>query len=441
VTLETESREESSARAAVLSAVNAGGMGGSPRARKLLFVSPRFLFPADSGGKIRTRDVLRGMKGGRFEITLASPEPPDGSRRFADELRRVCDRFLGWPEMARGPLWKIGRYMSLLSSVPVAVASDRSDAGCDALAAELARGPDVVVADFPHSTVLLPARLGAASVLFTHNVEAEIFRRHAAVASDPFRRALWGSQGKKMQQFEDAAARRFDAVVAVSERDGNHFRAVLGHDRVVVIPTGVDLDYFSFAERSVRVPHDGGTMVFTGSMDWLANVDGVRYFMDDVWPLIARARPRTKMVVVGHSPPRHLVRAAEERRLAWTFTGFVDDVRPPVRDADVYVIPLRVGGGTRIKAYEAMAMGCPVVSTSIGVEGLPVTPDRDCLIADGHAALSAAVLRLLDDGVARRKLAMNARRLVEHRFSAIAAAKVFEDACLRAVESGERAVR
>jgi len=404
----------------------------------LLFVSPRFLFPADCGGKIRTRDILRGMKGGRFEITLASPEPPDGSGRFAEELRRVCDRFAGWPETARGPLWTIARCMSLLSPFPLAVASDRSEAGRDVLATELARGADVVVADFPHSTVLLPAHLGSPSVLFTHNVEAEIFRRHAAVAPSAFHRAVWESQGRKMQRFEDDAARRFDAVVAVSERDGRHFGEVCGKDRVFVIPTGVDLDYFPFRQTQPPVPPDGGTVVFTGSMDWLANVDGVRYFMDEVWPRIARARPGARMVVVGHSPPRTLVQAAKDRGLAWTFTGFVDDIRPYLRDAHVYVIPLRVGGGTRIKAYEAMAAGCPVVSTSIGVEGLPVIPDRDCFIGDSAEAFGAAVLRLLENATARRTLAANARHLVEHRFSARAAAAEFEDACLRAVAMAER---
>lgn len=399
----------------------------------MLFVSPRFLFPADCGGKIRTRDILRGLKGGRFEVTLAAPSPSDGQRRFADELARACDRFVNWPEPPHDLRWKLKRLLALLSSYPVAVASDGSAAARGMLAAELVAGYDVVVADFPHAMILLPANMPSPSVLFTHNVEAEIFRRHAAVARSWLYRAVWHAEAWKMQRFEHAAARAVDSLVAVSERDGRHFERICGAERVIVIPTGVDLEYFTFDDQESAVPDDGGTIVFTGSMDWLANVDGVGYFMDEIWPRIASARPQARMVVVGRSPPKALVQAARERGLAWTFTGFVDDVRPYVRDAHIYVIPLRVGGGTRIKAYEAMAMGRAVVSTSIGVEGLPVSPDREYLRADTADAFAAAVLRLLDDVGTRRRFAADARALVERNFSAHVAAAIFEEACLRAI--------
>jgi glycosyltransferase involved in cell wall biosynthesis len=405
--------------------------------KKLLFVSPRFLFPADCGGKIRSRDILRGLKGGPFHITLVSPAPARASHRFAQDLGRVCDRFVSWPETRRGVLWKLKRGVSLLSRLPVSVASDRSGPGRKIIAAELARRPDLLVGDFIHSTILLPQRFANASVLFTHNVEADIFRRHAAVASNPLYRAVWKSQAMKMQRLEYAASRRFDAVVAVSEHDAESFRAVRGQDRVIVIPTGVDLDYFQYQAPQTEAPRDHGTVVFTGSMDWLPNVDGIRYFMDEVWPLIARSRPKAKMVVVGHSPPKDLVRASQDRGLAWTFTGFVDDVRPHCRNAGVYVIPLRVGGGTRMKVYEAMSMGCPVVSTSVGIEGLPLVSNRDCIITDSAKEFAAAVLQILANPTLRRTLTESARRLVERNFSVKAAAAVFEDACRRAISLGD----
>src|SRR5207237_8648610 len=195
-------------------------------AKRLLFVSPRFIFPSDSGGKIRTRDVLRGMKGGQFEITLASPEPPRGTAQCAAQLRDVCDRFAGWPEPVHDFSWSFRRHLSVVSTLPISVASDRSEAGRAVIAAELERQPDVVVADFPHASVLLPDKVGGARVLFTHNVEAEIFRRHAEVATSPVLRALWLSQARKMKAFEEDAARRYDGLVAVSERDADYFRAV-----------------------------------------------------------------------------------------------------------------------------------------------------------------------------------------------------------------------
>jgi glycosyltransferase involved in cell wall biosynthesis len=209
---------------------------------------------------------------------------------------------------------------------------------------------------------------------------------------------------------------------------------------VSTIPTGVDLGYFTYSRNAEPVQGDGGTVVFTGSMDWMANIDGVEFLMDAVWPGVSSARPGARCVIVGRSPPPALVERARARRLNWEFTGFVDDVRPFVRRAHVYVIPLRVGGGTRIKVYEAMAMGCPVVSTRIGVEGLPVEHDRHYLEADSGEALAHAIVALLDDRERGARLSEEARKYVEENMSARRAAQAFEQICLRALERGNAAV-
>lgn len=404
---------------------------------RLLFISPRYLFPADSGGKIRTTSILRGLKGGHFHITLASPMPEDDSDHDVDALTQVCDRLASWTATRRGTAYRIKRVASLLDRMPVAVASDRSAAGRRLVSAELRESPALVVVDFPHAAVLLPATLAAAAVLFTHNIEAEIFERHAMIAQDSLRRALWRMQTRKMQKFERETTRRFDTVVAVSERDSAQLGIRYGVERVRVIPTGVDLEYFQYRPRR-RAQDDADTVVFTGSMDWLANIDGIAYFMDSIWPLIQLARPGARMVVVGRSPPERLVNAARERGLPWHFTGFVDDVRPFVYGADIFVIPLRVGGGTRIKAFEAMAMGCPVVSTSIGVEGLPVRIAHDYEGADTPETFARAVIRLIDDSQRRQELAANARHSVESKFSAQGAARVFEEICIAAHAQARR---
>ena len=174
-------------------------MSGRPR---LLFVSPRYLFPADSGGKIRTTSVLRGMKGGSFEITLASPLPVDAGTRDPSELNDVCDRFAGWPAAVRSGFFRWTRLRYLASKLPVAVATDASEAGRRAVAGEIGRGADIVVVDFPHAAVLAPPPYPCPSVMFTHNVEAEIFHRHAQIAQNPLKRAIWRNQAGKMERYK-----------------------------------------------------------------------------------------------------------------------------------------------------------------------------------------------------------------------------------------------
>jgi glycosyltransferase involved in cell wall biosynthesis len=384
-------------------------------------------------------NILSGMKGGAFEITLASPLPPGARSTEPEETRAICDRFVGWPGAVRGALFRWTRMRHLVSTLPISVATDASDAGSRAIARELGRGPDVVVIDFPHAAVLAPPPYPCPGVIFTHNVEAEIFRRHSEIARSPLERAIWRDQAAKMERYERELLPRFAAVVAVADRDREHFQREYGAGNVSVIPTGVDLGYFTFSESAKLAAGEGGTVVFTGSMDWMANIDGVEFFMDAVWPAISRARPGARCVIVGRSPPQALVGRARARGLNWDFTGFVDDVRPFVHNAHVYVIPLRVGGGTRIKVYEAMAMGCPVVSTRVGVEGLPVEHDRHYFQADSADAMAAAVLALLDDRERSVSLSLQARQYVEENMSARRAARVFEQICLRAVGTADTA--
>lgn len=398
---------------------------------QLVFVSPVFLFPNDAGGKIRTTNILRGLRGGAFEITLVSVASAEQEGEWGGELASVCDRFVSWRPAPRRPKWF--RAIDLLNDLPINIAADRNEAGSRVIADTLRQtSPDLVVFDFVHSAVLMPSDLSIASVCFTHNVEAEIFSRHLSLAGNPATRWLWSSQLHKMQRFERTALRHFTSVIAVSEKDADYFRHSYGVKQAAAIPTGVDLDFFSWSEPGATSTETSPTVVFTGSMDWMANIDGIEFFIDEVWPAVVAREPRARLLVVGRNPPASLVNRLRKSPNI-ELTGFVDDVRPYVRSSRAFVIPLRVGGGTRIKAFEAMAMGCPVVSTAIGMEGLEVEPDVHYLCSDTATAMSDSILRLLRDGELCLRLARTARQLVENRFSHRAAATVFERICLEAL--------
>jgi len=398
---------------------------------RLAFISPVFLFPNDAGGKIRTTNILRGLKGGAFHITLVSVASEEQRQRWGSEISGVCDQFVHWKPVASKPKWL--RAFDLLKALPVNVIADKTPQGA-AAAEHVAQslGVDLVVFDFVHSAVLWPDKLTCASVCFTHNVEAEIFARHAQKASNPFQRWMWSSQHKKMLRFEREALSKFTTVIAVSERDARTFAQNYAVADSQAIPTGVDLEFFSWSEPPLNNEVTTATVVFTGSMDWAANIDGVQFFLKEVWPMVLSGLPTAKFVVVGRHPPPALVALAQQTQNV-QFTGFVDDVRPYVHAAHVFVIPLLVGGGTRIKAFEAMAMGCPIVSTSIGTEGLGAEPDVHFLERDGAPAMAQAILTLLSDSALRNQLSHRARQIVEQQFGHQVAANAFERICLHAV--------
>ena len=399
---------------------------------RLLFVSPRFLFPMDQGGKIRTGNILRCLKGGAFDVTLVSPAPVDHAD-YNNDIKATCDQFLYWPERS---ISRVRRLAALASYLPVAAATDRSGAGSALVRGALAVRPDVVVVDFPHADVLMPKGIiNTASVLFTHNVEAEIFDRHAQ-RSKGLRRLVWIEQSRKMARLENESLARYDTVVAVSERDRSALILRYGIQRVEAIETGVDLNYFAMSppDAAIDPGPDGGVLIFTATMSWAANVDGIHFLLDEVFPRLLRTKPRIQAIIIGRDPPFALAEKIKQRGLNVILTGFVDDIRPYVAKATVYVIPLFVGSGTRIKAFEAMAMGRPVVSTSLGVEGLDVTEGKNFVRADNADEFANAIIMLLNDAPMRTRISTAARRLMEDRFSWLHVARHFEAICERTMK-------
>jgi glycosyltransferase involved in cell wall biosynthesis len=290
--------------------------------------------------------------------------------------------------------------------------------------AVMARGEaDICVADFLFAAPNVPFGGPMPVVLFEHNVEYQIWKRLAAIERSPLKRALLEIEWRKVMSREAAVCAAADLTIAVSEDDRRRLSQLAPVARTAAIPTGVDTAYF----HRNGTPEVPGRIVFTGSMDWRPNEDAVMYFIDTMLPAIRREVPEASLAIVGRNPTAHL-RAVAERAGALV-SGTVDDVRPWMAEASVCVVPLRAGGGTRLKIFEALAMERPVVSTTVGAEGLALLPGREYIAADDPHAFAREVVALLRDSGRRRALGRAGRRLVEDNYSWGHVAREFEAHC------------
>jgi glycosyltransferase involved in cell wall biosynthesis len=280
-------------------------------------------------------------------------------------------------------------------------------------------------------------------VMFTHNVESEIWRRHAETKSGAIGKLLYGAQYRRMLRYEGRTLARFDGILAVSDADRDTFAQLYPGaitQPVHVVPTGVDTEYFAPSPQSaIRGPQSEirnprSALIFTGSMDWLPNEDAMLYFCRDVLPLVRAEEPGVTLTIVGRTPTPAVKKLAEDP--AVTVTGRVDDVRPYMREAAVYIVPLRIGGGTRLKIFEAMSMAKAVVSTTVGAEGLPVTNGENAILADEPRHFARAVVELLRDETRRQQIEAAARALVVEHYDWSAVAGELEDALTRFARGG-----
>ncbi len=284
------------------------------------------------------------------------------------------------------------------------------------------------VADFLFAVANVPLDGSIPTVLFEHNVEYLIWKRLRDLETVAWRRALLEVEWRKLRAREAAACRACDVTIAVSEDDRDRLSALAPTAAITWIPTGVDTNYFTTTAGGERPAH----VVFSGSMDWHPNEDAVRYFINDILPLVRAEVPAVTFSVVGRNPSAELGAAAAAAGVE--VTGTLDDIRPSIAEAALCVVPLRAGSGTRLKIFEALAMGKAVVSTTVGAEGLAIESGRHYVAADGAQHFSRAVIDLLNDPIRRRGIGAAGRQLVESRYSWAQVARPFESHCQSAVE-------
>ncbi|HEX8130454.1 MAG TPA: glycosyltransferase [Pyrinomonadaceae bacterium] len=400
---------------------------------RILWLKTELLHPVDKGGKIRTFHMLRELKREHHitYLTLddgsAAPDAAERAAEYCHELVRIEHRTR--EKFSAGFYGELAA--NLVSPLPYFMKKYRSEGMRREIERLVAGGGnfDVLVCDFLQPSVNLPPRLAVATVLFQHNVEAMIWKRHYEVQTNPLKKSYLYGQWRKSHAYERAACRRFDHVVAVSREDRETMERAYGLTSVSDVPTGVDTEFFRPQGTEQREPHN---LVFTGSMDWLPNEDAIQFFTKEIMPRIRERVPGATLTVVGRNPYASLVELGK-RDPSIIVTGRVEDVRPYIERAAAYVVPIRVGGGTRLKIYEAMAMEKPIVSTTIGAEGLPVADGRELLLADTAEEFAASVVRVLTDEAAARQLGERAAAAVRERFSWDKVSEAFADACQRAV--------
>ena len=404
---------------------------------RILWLKTELLHPIDKGGRIRTYQMLRQLKS-QHHVTYLSLLEPDVDPEAHQQASQYCHKLVTvpWRAPARySPAFYAALARNVASPLPYALAKYRSGR----LQRELRRLVrreyfDVLVADFLASAVNVPERLELPAVLFEHNVESLIWQRMARTAADPLRKAYFYSQWRRMHRYESEACHRFDMVAAVSPGDRDMLVRDFGVKDVQDVPTGVDTEYFAPGPARPQAHK----LVFTGSMDWLPNEDAIVMFVEQILSRIRQHVPQVQLTVVGRNPTPRLVKLAAQHP-GVTLTGRVSDVRPYMDEALVYVVPLRIGGGTRIKIYEAMAMQKAVVSTRIGAEGLPVRDGEHLLLADEPADFAQAVTSLMLDQTRALAMGRQARKFVDEHFGWQQAADVFASICQRAVR--ERAAK
>jgi glycosyltransferase involved in cell wall biosynthesis len=394
----------------------------------LLFLSHFPPSPPTFGAQRRIQGLMAALAR-RHRITAVSVVTSDYDPRAAERaMREYCDEVVLVPTRAwDGPRKRLKQLRSLFSARSFV----RNLYDLPALRAVLdellsSRAYDVVNVELPFLALqrLRKAPRGAPPprlVLDEHNIEFDLARQQANNQLGLARRGYNSIDWRKLRHEEVEIWTRFDGVAFCSAADEGRARRLVPSIRSVVVPNAVDVEYFK--PRPADPPSNGNTVMFFGAINYFPNVDGLLYLLREVWPLIEKSHPRACLKIVGQQPTPEIL-AFQGPRVE--VVGQVDDLRPHLAGAAVSIVPLRIGGGTRFKVLEAMAMAKPVVSTSLGAEGIEAEPGRHLLLADDREAFAAAVGRILDEPSLGARLGGEGRALVEERFSWEAAVQPLE---------------
>lgn len=385
-----------------------GELNKDPSHLSVLQFAPRACWPLDTGAKLRNYHLARVLGAQARVALLAFAEQGQSVSDLAEIFEQVVT-------VPRGKGYSFGNVLrGAVGTTPLPLLNYTTAEMKQALARVLEDNDfDVVQVESIHLMNYLPviraARRRPLAVCDWHNVESDLMRQYAENERNVARKAYARRTARLMSEFEERALNEFDAHLTVSEDDAERLRSTNSKARIFVIENGVDVAGFANedARKKTRI-------VFVGSMDYHANIEGVTSFARNVWPLLHRKKPELSFTIVGRDPAQSVRELSSIAGVE--VTGSVDDVRPYYREALAAVVPLNVGGGSRLKVLEAMAAGVPVVSTIRGAEGLAVRSSVNILLVESNEEFVDAIISLADRQELRNRIIAGGRALIAERY-------------------------
>ncbi len=374
---------------------------------KILFLSPTVPFPLTDGGRIRVFNLLKQIAK-KSDITLLALETQPTDEEGVAELQQLGVQVHLVPNAPTLPRVSLGTLLkAFLKRQPITVARYDLPAYRQKFRELIAtENYDLVHYEMFH-TAQFYTETDLPGVLSQQNVDSEIWRRLCSETANPFYKFAYWTQQLAFQRYERVLSPKFDAVTCTSNIDAAVFQRHCAADAIAIIPNGVDVTHFQPDFTTEAPAH----LIYIGSMDWYQNEDAVAFFADDILPGIQSEVSDVRFSIVGGNPSARVQKLAE--RDGVIVTGRVPEIKPYFAEATVFVVPLRIGSGTRLKILEALAMGKAIVSTSVGAEGLDLNDGEEIFIADTPKPFAEAVARLLTDPALRRRIGENGRARVE----------------------------
>lgn len=390
------------------------------RPMKILIVTTKSPYPLFEGRALRTYNLIK-QAALHHEIHLLSfvqtPEDLEG----IEHMRSIC-KVVEYEKLyfdgAKTQILK-DAICELFSRAPLPVVKYRT-AGMRAKMRKLMQTHqyDLVHLDMLHLADYMDLCGNTPVALIEHNVEHVILDRRADNETRPLHRAYLRYQAAKLKSYEGRACQRAQHVVAVSELDAQQLRDLGPGARVTSVPNGVDTEYF----RTSQTPRKPTSLVFVGGFTWFPNLDAITYFCEDILPKLLKTIPDIQLTVIGKQPDTPVAQEIAKHPNV-KLAGLVEDIRPDVDAAAAYIVPLRIGGGTRLKILDALSMSKAIISTSVGCEGLDVEDGKTIVMADTPDAFAQAIVKVLADPVWADTIGQQGRQLVESRYDWAAVAK------------------
>ncbi|NNE44782.1 MAG: glycosyltransferase [Gemmatimonadetes bacterium] len=384
---------------------------------RILHTSPFLPYPPEDGGRLIAWNQIRGLaaRGHMLDLVVPLRRPEDpGNVAVLEKIGRVHTVDIPARADALTAVSALGHNRSL--RIERHALSDVSAAMERALAGEDANAPDLVFLDSLFTAYLAPVvrrvRPRTPCVLLQHNVESQVFDRLVERSDQGTLKLLRGWEAPRIRRAEREAAVAVDRVLTLSAEDARTMEALAPGCRTAVCGPGIP----TYPGETIPPPAAGDTVLFLGSYRWPPNVDGARWLASEIWPLVRARRPEARLVLAG-ADPQGVIAPLADTALGIETPGFVEDAVATVRSAAVCVVPLRAGGGIRLKILEALANERALVTTTVGGEGLGLVPERHAAFADEPAAFADAVVSALEHPEGSAAMARGGRRHVEAEFS------------------------